>query len=82
MPEPIAVLANAGLLMALLGLILLEQIFRNAREGGRYALKFFVIAVGVMFAYDLFIYSQAQLLKGIEPVSWTCAASSPCSWCR
>ncbi|MGB5101798.1 MAG: XrtA/PEP-CTERM system histidine kinase PrsK [Steroidobacteraceae bacterium] len=70
MPEPIAVLANAGLLMALLGLILLEQIFRNAREGGRYALKFFVIAVGVMFAYDLFIYSQAQLLKGIEPVSW------------
>ena len=23
-----------------------------------------------MFAYDLFLYSQAQLLKGIEPVSW------------
>ena len=31
-PEPIAVLANAGLLMALLGLILLEQIYRNSRE--------------------------------------------------
>jgi len=69
-PEPIGVLANAGLLLALLGLILLEQIFRNAREGGRYALKFFVIAVGVMFAYDLFLYSQAELLNGMEPVSW------------
>jgi putative PEP-CTERM system histidine kinase len=69
-PEPIAVLANAGLLMALLGLILLEQIYRNSREGGRYALKFFVIAVGLMFAVDLFVYSQAQLLRGIEPVSW------------
>ena len=63
-------LANAGLLMALMGLVLLEQIYRNAREGGRYALKFFVIAVGLMFAYDLFLYSQAQLLKGIEPASW------------
>ncbi|MBS1132981.1 MAG: hypothetical protein H6R02_122 [Burkholderiaceae bacterium] len=69
-PQPTSVLANGGLLMALLGLVLLEQIFRNAREGGRYALKFFVIAVGLMFAYDLFLYSQAQLLKGIEPASW------------
>jgi putative PEP-CTERM system histidine kinase len=69
-PHPIAVLANGGLLMALLGLILLEQIYRNAREGGRHALKFFVIAVGVMFACDLFVYSQAVLLKGIDPASW------------
>jgi len=69
-PDPRAVLANAGLLMSLLGLILLEQIYRNAREGGRYALKPLVIALGLMFAYDLFLYSQAQLLKGIEPVSW------------
>jgi putative PEP-CTERM system histidine kinase len=59
-----------GLVCSLLGLILLEQIFRNAREGGRFALKFFVLAVGVMFAYDLFVYSQAQLIKGIEGASW------------
>jgi len=69
-PDPRAVLANAGLVMSLMGLILLEQIYRNARESGRYALKFFVIALGLMFAYDLFLYSQAQLLKGIEPASW------------
>ena len=69
-PHPTAVLANGGLLMALMGLALLEQIYRNAREGGRYALKFFVIAVGLMLAYDLFLYSQTQLLKGIEAASW------------
>ncbi len=64
--------------MSLLGLILLEQVYRNAREGGRYALKFFVIAVGVMFAYDLFLYSQAQLLDrtssrrpGMRAASWS-----------
>ena len=69
-PDARAVLANAGLVMSLLGLILLEQIYRNSRENGRYALKFLVIALGLMFVYDLFLYSQAQLLKGIEPVSW------------
>jgi putative PEP-CTERM system histidine kinase len=69
-PQPTAVLANAGLLMALMGLILLEQIYRNAGEGGRFALKYFVIAVGLMFAYDLFLFSQAQLVHGIDGSSW------------
>src|SRR5512137_1771929 len=59
-------LVRAGLPMALLGLILLEQIYRNSREGGRYALKFFVIAAGLMFACDLFVYSQAQLVRGVD----------------
>jgi putative PEP-CTERM system histidine kinase len=70
LPDPVRVLSNAGLLLALLGLILLEQIYRNTREGGRFALKFFVIAVGVMFAYDLFLYSQAQLVRGVDAVTW------------
>jgi putative PEP-CTERM system histidine kinase len=69
-PQPTAVLANAGLIMALMGLILLEQIYRNANPAGRFALKFLVFGVGSLFAYDLFLYSQALLLKGIEPASW------------
>jgi hypothetical protein len=63
-------LFNAGLVCSLLGLVLLEQIFRNAREGGRFALKFLIIAAGVMFAYDLFVYSQAQLVKRIDAAAW------------
>jgi putative PEP-CTERM system histidine kinase len=69
-PPPGALLASAGLLLALLGLLLLEQIYRNAREGGRYALKFLVIGLGLVFTYDLFLFSQAQLLRGIEPATW------------
>jgi len=69
-PSPGALLASAGLLLALLGLLLLEQIYRNAREGGRYALKFLVIGLGLAFTYDLFLFSQAQLLRGIEPATW------------
>jgi putative PEP-CTERM system histidine kinase len=69
-PSPAAFLAAGGLLLALLGLLLLEQIYRNAREDGRAALKFLVIGLGLAFAYDLFLFSQAQLLHGIESATW------------
>ena len=70
LPAPMLLIIGAGLLMALLGLVLIEQVYRNSRAQGRYAIKFFVIAMGVMFAYDLFLYSQAQLLKSVDAVSW------------
>ena len=69
-PSPSAFLASAGLLLALIGLLLLEQIHRNARKGGRYAFRFLVIGLGLVFAYDLFLFSQAHLLRGIEPATW------------
>jgi putative PEP-CTERM system histidine kinase len=63
-------LVGGGLLLSLVALVLIEQIYRNANPAGRYALKLIVIGVGVLFVYDLFLYSQAQLLKAIEPASW------------
>ncbi len=69
-PSVLALIIGGGLLMALMGLVLLEQVYRNSRAQGRYAIKFLVIALGVMFAYDLFVYSQAQLLKAVDAVSW------------
>ncbi len=70
LPDPAGILGHAGLLLSLLGLVLLEQIYRNAREGGRYALKLFVVATGLMFAYDLFLYSQAQLTRDVDVATW------------
>jgi putative PEP-CTERM system histidine kinase len=67
---PAVVLVYGGLLMALAALVLIEQVFRNATPSGRYALKYFVIGVGVIFSYDLFLYSQAQLVNGVEAASW------------
>jgi len=61
--------------MALLGLVLLEQVYRNSREQGRYAIKFLVLALGLMFSYDLFIFSQALLLKGLDAATWAAAVS-------
>jgi len=59
-----------GLGMSLAGLVLVEQVYRNANPAGRYALRYFVVGIGVLFAYDLFLFSQAQLVKGIEASSW------------
>jgi putative PEP-CTERM system histidine kinase len=64
------VLIIGGLSIAPLMLILLEQLFRNATPAGRYALKYFAIAMGAMFVYDLYLYAQALLLKGVEASSW------------
>jgi len=59
-----------GLAMSLAGLVLLEQVYRNANAAGRFALKYLVIGLGVLFAYDMFLFSQAQLVKGLDAASW------------
>jgi putative PEP-CTERM system histidine kinase len=66
----VGLMVFGGLALALLALALLEQIYRNANPAGRFALKFLVFGLGSLFAYDLFLYSQALLLRGIEPASW------------
>jgi putative PEP-CTERM system histidine kinase len=79
---PDLLVSRAGLLAVLLGLILLEQIFRNSNQAARSALRYLAIGLGGMFAYDFFLYSQAELLRGIDPAVWSLrglltAASAP-----
>ncbi len=76
------VLVRSGLAFALLGLIALEQVYRNAAPEVRGPVRFLVLGVGVMFAYDLFLYSYAELFRGVDLLSWQArglvlAASTP-----
>lgn len=64
-------LARSGLLLSLLGLVLLEQIYRNSGPADRQALKYVVFGAGVLLAYDVFLYSQAELLHGITLDAWS-----------
>ena len=67
---------NAGLamvgvlLLALIGVVFLEQLFRNVDIEQRWAIKFLMIALGVMFAYDIFLYSYAVLYRGYNVGAW------------
>jgi len=69
-PWPTAVYTFTGLLLALLGLVNAEQVLRNAAPAAARGIKFCVVGVGGQLVYNLFIYSQAQLLGGLDTQSW------------
>lgn len=58
------------LLLALIGLALIEQLFRNTRASGRWAVKYLFMGVGGIFAYDFFFYSDAVLFKQLDADLW------------
>ncbi len=58
------------LLLALIGLMFLEQVYRNVELEQRWALKFLVIGLGAMFAYDIFLYSYAVLYRQFGASTW------------
>ena len=64
------VLIPGGLAIALTGLVVIEQLYRNSPPESRWSLKLLVLGLGGMFAYDLFLYSQAVLFNAIDPVTW------------
>jgi len=63
-------LSRVGLALTLVGLVLLEQLYRNTNQASRRMLRYFVLGVGGMLVYDLFLYSQAELVRGIAADAW------------
>src|SRR6185436_8512919 len=57
----------ARLSLAIIGLLLIENLFRNTVPERRWNIKFLCLGVGGMFAYDFFLYSEALLYKRISP---------------
>jgi len=52
------------------GLVIIEQLYRNTSEEHNWALKYLWIAVGSMFAYDFYLYSDALLFQRIDNELW------------
>jgi putative PEP-CTERM system histidine kinase len=65
------VIIPGGLAIALFGLVLIEQLYRNSSVESRWSLNPLVLGVGGIFAYDLFLYSQGMLLNEIDLATWT-----------
>jgi putative PEP-CTERM system histidine kinase len=68
--NPVVLHSASGLLLACAGLVLTEQVVRNATPGSSHGLRLLVAGIGGQFAYDLFLFSQAQLLGELDPVAW------------
>ncbi|MEQ1602630.1 MAG: PEP-CTERM system histidine kinase PrsK [Methylophilaceae bacterium] len=56
--------------MALTGMILVEQLYRNTPTNGRWAIKYLCLGVGGMFAYDFYLYSDAMLFRHVNSEIW------------
>jgi putative PEP-CTERM system histidine kinase len=57
-------------LMALIGLIAVEQVYRNSRDEARQRNTLLCFGVGGIFAVDLFVYAHATLLGAPQPLFW------------
>jgi len=60
----------ANIMLALLGVILVEQLIRNTPTAQRWSIKFLCLGLGVMFAFDLYLYADALLMKHVDLDIW------------
>ncbi|MFN2309179.1 MAG: XrtA/PEP-CTERM system histidine kinase PrsK [Gammaproteobacteria bacterium] len=58
------------LLLAIFGLVLVEQLFRNTRPEMRRGVKYLCMGLGGMFAYDFYLYADALLLQRVDSALW------------
>ncbi|MCC6198355.1 MAG: PEP-CTERM system histidine kinase PrsK [Burkholderiales bacterium] len=68
------VLRTAGLALrvglAVLGLVLVEQVLRRAQPSARWALKPLCVGLGGLFAFDLYLFADAMLFSLLDPHIW------------
>ena len=56
--------------IAIIVLVLLEQIFRTAIAGERWSIKYLCFGLGALFAFDFFMYAQALLFRAMDSQLW------------
>ncbi|MEZ5741304.1 MAG: PEP-CTERM system histidine kinase PrsK [Burkholderiaceae bacterium] len=56
---------------ALFGLVVLEQVYRNATPGKRWSIRFLAVALLAMLGFDLLLYSDALLYSKLNLHWWT-----------
>ena len=55
---------------AVMGLVLVEQLYRNTPEAQRWAIKYTCLGLGVLFSYDFYLYSDAMLFRVADTGIW------------
>lgn len=58
------------LVIALVGLILVEQLYRNGDTAQRWALKYLCFGVGGIFVYDVILYADGMMFMQMDAGFW------------
>jgi putative PEP-CTERM system histidine kinase len=61
---------TGSVVMAILGMILVEQLYRNTPAKQRWGIKLACLGIGGIFAYDFYLYSDALLFRFINAEIW------------
>lgn len=69
-------LAWCNLLLALLGIIVVEQVFRNTLTRQKQAVTFLCLGSSLFFIYDLFLYSHALIFNAVDQNIWEARAAT------
>ncbi|MFT4582946.1 MAG: putative PEP-CTERM system histidine kinase [Gammaproteobacteria bacterium] len=59
-----------SLMIATIGLILIEQLIRWTRSDAIWAIKHLCLGLGALFGYDFYLYADAVLFTRIDPDLW------------
>ncbi|WP_295588298.1 XrtA/PEP-CTERM system histidine kinase PrsK [uncultured Lamprocystis sp.] len=59
-----------ALLIAVAGLVLIEQVFRNTPWQHRWGIKYLCLGVGGLFAFDFFFFADALLFQRLDQEIW------------
>ncbi|MES2831359.1 MAG: XrtA/PEP-CTERM system histidine kinase PrsK [Pseudomonadota bacterium] len=57
--------------LAVIGMLTVEQLYRNTSSRDRWSIKFACMGIGGLFAYDFYLYSDAMMFRAINPEIWT-----------
>ncbi|MDH5179796.1 MAG: PEP-CTERM system histidine kinase PrsK [Gammaproteobacteria bacterium] len=58
------------LFMTLIGLVLVEQLYRNRTTEASSSIGYLCMAVGAIFVYDIYVYSNAMLFSKLDEDIW------------
>ncbi len=59
------------LALAIAGLMLVEQFYRNTTSDRQWAVRYLFLGLGGLFAYDLYLYANALLFTRLDAASWS-----------
>lgn len=69
-PEVLSLGVTGHVLLALIGLAIIEQLLRNTSAQHRWAIKHLFIGAGIIFAFDFYLYADAMLFRGLDEELW------------
>ena len=56
--------------LALGGLAIIEQLYRNTSLRHRWAIKYLILGAGGIFAFDFYLYADTLLFRGVDQELW------------